>query len=115
MGFDQELLDPGLELLLDLDLLTGCAREERDPLLVERRRGDRRGLAGGGQLLALKVGVLRFLQPELIGSGLGRHHLGPGGLEVLLRERLPHLLDEDEAGYEGERPQHRSNSEGVLA
>ncbi len=111
--FDHELVHSRLELLLDLHLLAGRAREEGDPLLVERRRCDRRGLAGGGELLALKVGVLGFLQSELAGSGLGRHHLGPGGLEVLLRERLPHLLDEDEAGHQGERPQHRSNSEGV--
>ncbi len=99
VGFRQQFLHAGLELLLDLHLLTRGPGEERDPLLVEGRRRLGRLLTGGRQFLALEVRELGALEPDLGGVCLGSHDLGPGGLEILLRGRLPHLLDKGEADH----------------
>ena len=115
VGFGQEFLDPALELVPDLRLLVCRAGEEGDPILVEGRRRLGRGLAGGGQLLALEVREFGALESELGGPCLGRQHLGPGRVVVLLGEGLSHLLREDEPGDQGKRPQHHPNSERVAA
>ncbi len=80
------------------------------PAAREKKAIRGRRLAGGGQLLALKVRELGLFKPQLAGLRLGRHYLGPGGVEILLRRGLPHLLHEDEAGDQDEGPKHRSNS-----
>ena len=104
-GLGDQLLHPGLELILDLSFLGGRATEERNPVLVEGGRRDGRGRGGGRQLLALQIRVFGGIEADFNGMALSRQDLGPSGMEILLGKGLANLLNEDQGGDQGEGPQ----------
>jgi hypothetical protein len=56
------------------------------------------------------VSSWRCIEADRDGVALGREHLGPRRLEILLGESLAHLLHEDQRDDQGESPQDHPDS-----